>query len=98
MTNTSIVLWVYIGLLLVGGLVGLIKAGSKVSLIMSVAFAVPLGLCALRVIAIAWLPEILLGLLLAVFAMRLAKTSKFMPSGLMLLLTAGALLGVLLLK
>ncbi len=98
MTNTSIVVWVYIVLLVAGGLVGLIKAGSKISLILSVVFAVPLGLCALRVIAVPWLPEILLGLLLAVFAMRLAKTSKFIPSGLMLLLTAGALLGVLLLK
>ena len=98
MTTSNVILWVYIVLLVVGGLVGLIKAGSKISLIMSVAFAVPLSLCALRVIAIPWLPNLLLGLLLAVFAMRLAKTGKFMPSGLMVCLTAAALLGLLLLK
>ncbi len=98
MVNSSIILWAYVVLLVVGGLIGLLKAGSKVSLIMSVVFAVPLSLCALHVISVPWVAELLLGLLLAVFAMRLAKTGKFMPSGLMLSLTAGALLGLLLLK
>ena len=76
----------------------MLKAGSKISLIMAVAFAVPLSLCALRIIASPWVPKLLLGLLLAVFAFRLARTSKFMPSGLMLSVTAGALLALLLLK
>ena len=58
----STVLWIYIVLLLVGGLIGFFKAGSKVSLITS-----------------------------SVFAVRLAKTKKFMPSGLMLVVTIAAL-------
>jgi uncharacterized membrane protein (UPF0136 family) len=97
-TTSGIILWVYIVLLVAGGLMGLIKAGSKVSLIMSVAFAIPLSLCALHVLAVSWLPDLLLGLLIAVFAMRLTKTRKFMPSGLMLSLTAAALLALLVIK
>lgn len=89
MQNT--VLWVYIVLLLVGGLIGYLKGKSKVSLIMSVGFAVPLILCALGQIAQPRLPDILMTVLLIVFTIRLAKTKKFMPSGLMLVLTLAAL-------
>ena len=92
MTSSNIVLWVYIVLLVAGGLVGFLKAGSKVSILMSVAFAVPLSLCAARILQIKYLPEILMGVLLLVFVIRLAKTGKFMPSGLMLALTGLALL------
>jgi uncharacterized membrane protein (UPF0136 family) len=92
MTNSAIVLWVYVVLLLAGGLMGHLKAGSKISLALSAVFALLLALCLLRVLPVPWLPQILLGVLLAVFAMRLAKTGKFMPSGLMLSLTAVTLL------
>lgn len=67
--NNNTVLWIYIVLLLVGGLIGFFKGKSKVSLIMSSAFAA----------------------LLVVFAMRLAKTKKFMPAGMMLIVTIAAL-------
>ena len=87
----NIVLWVYIVLLVVGGLIGFLKAGSKVSLIMSVAFAALLSLCATHVIFQSYVVEILLAALLVVFAMRLAKTKKFMPAGFMLVLTVAAL-------
>ncbi len=89
MQNT--VLWVYIVLLLVGGLMGYLKGKSKVSLIMSVGFAVPLILCALGQITQPRLPDILMTVLLIVFTIRLTKTKKFMPSGLMLVLTLAAL-------
>jgi len=84
------VLWVYIVLLLVGGLIGFLKAGSKVSLISSSVFAAVLvltqtGLFKPSVSLI--LENVLLAALLVVFAIRLAKTKKFMPSGLMLVLT-----------
>jgi uncharacterized membrane protein (UPF0136 family) len=85
----NVVLWVYTGLLIVGGLIGYFKAKSAVSLIMSVAFAAGLALCAAGVIpsgtAVA---DALLGALALVFVMRLVKTRKFMPAGLMLALTA----------
>jgi uncharacterized membrane protein (UPF0136 family) len=87
----NIVLWVYIVLLVGGGLMGYVKAGSKVSLVMSGVFALLLGLCAGNVLRMRWLPEILLGVLAVVFLMRLLKTKAFMPAGLMLALTLLAL-------
>ena len=51
---TNIILWIYIVLLVAGGLVGFLKAGSKMSLIMSLAFAAPLALCALRILNVAY--------------------------------------------
>jgi len=85
MQNT--ILWIYIVLLVIGGLIGFLKAKSKVSLIMSVAFAAMLILCALGLIFKNYVADILLALLLVVFAMRLAKTKKLMPAGLMLIAT-----------
>lgn len=85
------ILWVYIVLLVVGGLIGFLKAKSQMSLIMSVAFAAALSLCALGIIFQPYVADILLALLLVVFAMRLAKTKKFMPAGMMLIVTLTAL-------
>ena len=85
------VLWVYIVLLVVGGLIGYFKAKSQVSLIMSAAFAALLALCAVHVFTYPYVAEVLLAALLVVFAIRLTKTKKFMPSGLMLVLTLVAL-------
>ena len=87
---TNMVLWIYIVLLLVGGLIGFLKAGSKVSLISSSVFAAVLVLTQNGIFepAVARnLVNVLLAALLVVFAIRLAKTKKFMPSGLMLVLT-----------
>ena len=89
------VVWIYIVLLLVGGLIGFLKAGRKVSLISSSVFAVLLVLTAVPGVfqpAFArWLTNGIMAALLVVFAVRLAKTKKFMPSGLMLVLTILAL-------
>ena len=87
---TNTVLWIYIVLLLVGGLIGFFKAKSKVSLISSSVFAAVLVLTQTGIFktsASLILVNVLLAALLVVFAMRLAKTKKFMPSGLMLVLT-----------
>ncbi len=85
------VLWVYIVLLLVGGLIGFFKAKSNVSLISSSIFAALLVLTAVpgvfeRKFALE-LSNVLMAALLVVFTIRLARTKKFMPSGLMLVLT-----------
>lgn len=90
MTPTK-VLWVYIVLLVIGGLIGYLKAKSKVSLIMSVAFAAALSLCAAGIIFKDYMADILLAALLVVFGLRLARTKKFMPAGLMLGVTILAL-------
>jgi uncharacterized membrane protein (UPF0136 family) len=93
MQNT--VLWIYIVLLVVGGLIGFLKGKSKVSLIMSVAFAAALILAAVPNFFDAGfrrnLANILMAVLLVVFGLRLAKTKKMMPAGLMLVVTLAAL-------
>jgi uncharacterized membrane protein (UPF0136 family) len=89
--NHHLVLWIYIFLLLVGGLIGFLKAKSPVSLIMSVIFAALLVPCALGIIFQPYMADVFLAVLLVVFGMRLAKTKKFMPAGLMLAVTAAAL-------
>ena len=88
--NDSTVLWVYIALLVVGGLIGFLKGKSKISLNLSLGFAVALAICNIglldakvaRIIA-----DVLMVILLVVFGMRLAKTKKFMPAGMMLVVT-----------
>jgi uncharacterized membrane protein (UPF0136 family) len=82
-----IALWIYVTLLLAGGLAGFIKAGSKISLVTSALFAALLALCATGIIAPFYNADILLGVLAVVFVVRYLKTSKFMPSGLILVFT-----------
>jgi len=89
--SQNYVLWVYVVLLVAGGLIGYLKAGSKISLISSLLFAIPLALSAAGKLP-SWSGKICLAVLLVVFAIRLAKTKAFMPSGLMTLLTGLALL------
>jgi uncharacterized membrane protein (UPF0136 family) len=85
-------LWVYIVLLLAGGLIGFYKGKSKVSLVLSAIFAAALALAALNVVFTQrHVIDVLLAVLLVVFALRLAKAKKFMPGGLMLVLTLAEL-------
>ena len=86
--NPTTVLWVYIVLLVAGGVMGFIKAGSKMSLLTSLAFAAVLALCNANVIQVRHLVDIILAILIVFFGMRFAKGKKFMPMGLMAILTA----------
>jgi uncharacterized membrane protein (UPF0136 family) len=87
----NIVLWIYIALLLVGGLIGFFKGKSRVSLLTSVSFAAILILCALDIVFKRYVADIVMVVLLIVFTLRLTKTKKFMPAGLMLVVTVAAL-------
>jgi uncharacterized membrane protein (UPF0136 family) len=89
--NPTTILWIYIVLLVIGGLIGFLKAGSKVSLITAVTAAALLSLCAARVIFQYYVADIILAGLLVLFGWRLAEKKKFMPNGLMLVLTLAAL-------
>lgn len=76
-------LWVFIALLVAGGLMGFLKARSKASLVASLGSAIPLALVALGRLPGAVAVGVLI-VLQAVFFLRLRKTGKFMPSGLLL--------------
>ena len=89
--TASTILWIYIVLLVLGGLAGYLKAKSNVSLIASVIFGALLSLCALGIVFQEYMADVFLAILAVVFGVRLAKTKKFMPSGLMLTVTALAL-------
>jgi uncharacterized membrane protein (UPF0136 family) len=80
------ILWVYIGLLLIGGTLGYLKGKSRISLITSLVFAGLLALCALNLF-VPGVEYALFGILVIVFAIRYAKTKKFMPAGMLGLLT-----------
>ena len=80
------ILWIYIVLLVIGGLIGFLKAKSKISLITSVAFAIVLAICAVGKlpIEVSWG---ILSFLALFFLLRFLKNKKFMPGGMMTLLT-----------
>jgi uncharacterized membrane protein (UPF0136 family) len=86
----NIILWVYIVMLVVGGLMGFLKAGSKASLIASVGFAIPLTLAALAIVP-SMVADICLVVLLIFFGKKYVIGRKFMPAGLMTILSIVAL-------
>lgn len=91
----QIVLVVYALLMLVGGIIGFTTAGSRASLVSGVGSAVVLAAAWVvsrsSPVAGLWLGAVAAILLCIVFAMRLAKTAKFMPSGMLLVVSVVAL-------
>lgn len=80
--NWQQVVWTYIALLVVGGAIGYVKAGSKISLFASLGFAVPLVLALL----LRWpsnVSVVVLGIHFVYFAVRFVRTKKFMPGGML---------------
>ena len=87
--NWHIVVWIYIALLEVGGLIGLLKAGSKASIIASTLFAVPL----IMGLVLAWPVKVILivlGVHFLYFAVSFARKMKFMPGGMMAIASLAA--------
>ena len=83
----EMILWIYVAFLVLGGVMGFIKAQSKASLIASLAFGVPLALCAARILNVNYLAEGLVCFLALFFGKRFAQSKKFMPGGLMTILS-----------
>ncbi len=86
------ILGVYLALLVAGGVAGWLKAGSRVSLITALVSAALLAVCGYGPVpdGPTWVAGLQV-LLLGVFVARWIKTRKFMPAGLMVVLTAAAL-------
>lgn len=83
---------------IVGGIIGYKSAGSKVSLISGTISGLLLLIAAyLQLQGQTWgltLAIIITSILVIVFAVRLAKTRKFMPAGLMVVLGVAALIAM----
>ena len=80
------ILWIYILLLIAGGLMGYIKAKSKASIIASSISALPLILVGLKILPSS-LASILLAVLLILFGTKYIRSGTFIPSGIMFILT-----------
>jgi len=80
------ILWIYILLLIAGGLMGYIKAKSKASIIASSISALPLILVGLKILPSS-LASILLAVLLILFGTKYIRSGTFIPSGIMCILT-----------
>ncbi len=88
----QVILWLYLVVLLAGGIFGFVKAKSAVSLVTSLAFGALIALAAAGIIPGAYTADLLLTILVVVFAWRFQKTKKLMPAGVMTLVTIAALL------
>lgn len=88
----EIVLWIYLVILVAGGIYGFVKAGSAVSLITSLVFGALLALAATGVFGWIYAGDLILAILVVVFAFRFQKTRKFMPSGMLAIITIAAIL------
>ena len=86
MTADQIILLIYAILLEAGGAMGFIKAGSKASVIASTIFAAIIFLFIFGVLPIRYAWSVLFVLVLF-FGSRFGKSKKFMPNGMMLILT-----------
>ena len=94
MQNVAIEVWVYGVIMIVGGIAGFARVGSKASLISGVGFGLLLLLSGIGV----WngsrdsvMGAILVALVLVVlFAIRYAKKRRFMPAGVLAILSVVA--------
>ncbi len=95
MSLGQIVLLVYALLMVVGGVMGYVKGGSRPSLIAGAVSGlllfVALFISRSSPVAGLWIGAVVSLLLCITFAMRLAKTGTFMPSGMLLMVSVVAL-------
>ncbi|MEM7062875.1 MAG: TMEM14 family protein [Cyanobacteria bacterium P01_B01_bin.77] len=93
-----IIALIYGILAIVGGIVGYLKSGSKPSLISGIVSGLLLVIGALRAVQGSlsglWVVKIVTLALIIVFVVRLVKTKKFMPAGLMFMGGVATLMGI----
>ena len=98
----AIIVWVYGALVLTGGVMGWVKAKSKPSLISGIVFGAALIIVGYGIreghASDVWTASALAGVLAIIMGVRLARTKKFMPAGLMALLSAATVVALLLLR
>jgi len=91
MQNTAIEIWIYGVIMILGGIMGFVKVGSKASLISGVGMGWALlasgygvwgGSADSLMVAL-----VIAALLLVLFAIRYAKTRRFMPGGMLAILS-----------
>ena len=93
---TAIEIWVYGALMILGGIMGFVKAHSKASLLSGVGLG--LGLLASGYGVSHGAPDSLIvaiviaALLLVLFAFRYVKTRRFMPAGVLAILSLAAVI------
>lgn len=94
MEQTAIEIWVYGTMMILGGIAGFVKVGSKASLLSGVGMGLALlvsgfgvwrGSTNSLVVAV-----VVAALLLVLFAVRLAKTRKLMPAAMLAVLSLAA--------
>ena len=94
MQTTALEIWTYGMLMMLGGIMGYLKVGSKASLLSGVG----MGLALLASGYGVWhgsrdsliISVVIAALLVALFAMRLVKTKRFMPAGVLAILSLAA--------
>jgi uncharacterized membrane protein (UPF0136 family) len=91
MRTTAIIVWVYALMMAVGGVFGYLKVHSKASLISGLGFGLILLYTGYEVWNGSrenlWASAIIAALLMVIFAIRLVKTRRFMPGGMLALLS-----------
>lgn len=96
MQTTAMEIWVYGAIMILGGIMGYLKVGSKASLLSGVG----MGLALLASGYGVWqgsrdsliVSVVIAALLVALFAIRLAKTRRFMPLGMLAILSLAAVI------
>ncbi len=91
MENTAIQIWVYGVIMMLGGIAGFVRVGSKASLISGVGFGLLLLVSGFGVwqgsLGCLVAAEVIALLLVVLFAIRYAKKRRFMPAGMLAVLS-----------
>jgi uncharacterized membrane protein (UPF0136 family) len=102
MATAAIIVWVYGALVLVGGVIGYARAKSIPSFVSGLVFGTALILVGYGIrqghARDVFVASGLAGLLAVIMGVRFAKTKKFMPAGMLTILSAAVVVTLLLMR